>query len=98
MMVMRRSRSFSTPRAAMIAVVVQPNPISMGMKERPDKPILRSSLSVMKAARDIYPESSRMDMNRKISRIWGKNTNTPPTPAMMPSITREYTHWGNTRI
>ena len=51
MMVMRRSRSFSTPRAAMMAVVVQPKPISMGMNERPDRPKRRSSRSVMNAAR-----------------------------------------------
>ena len=50
-MVMRRSRSFSTPRAAMTAVVVQPKPISMGMKERPESPKRRKSRSVMKAAR-----------------------------------------------
>ena len=49
--VIRRSRSFSTPRAAMIAVVVQPKPISIGMNERPDSPNLRSSRSVMNAAR-----------------------------------------------
>ena len=50
---MRRSRSFSTPRAAMTAVVVQPKPISMGINERPESPSLRSARSVMKAARDI---------------------------------------------
>ena len=35
-----------------------------------------------------------MDMNRKISRIWGRNTSTPPTPAITPLCTSERTHSG----
>ena len=33
-------------------------------------------------------------MNRKISRICGRNTSTPPTPAITPSPTSEVTHSG----
>ena len=33
-------------------------------------------------------------MNRKISRICGRNTITPPTPAITPSSTSEVTHSG----
>ena len=40
-------------RAAMIAVVVQPKPISIGMNELPDRPNLRSRRSVINAARAI---------------------------------------------
>ena len=63
-MVMRRSFSFSMVRAPMMAGTVQPKPMSMGMKALPDRPKRRSTRSMIKAARAMYPESSRKDKNR----------------------------------
>ena len=51
MMVMRRSCSEGMVRVAMMAGTEQPNPMSMGTKLRPDRPSLRSSLSITKATR-----------------------------------------------
>ncbi len=50
-MVILRSRSLARVRVAMMAGTEQPKPISIGTKERPDRPILRSSLSITKATR-----------------------------------------------
>ena len=52
-MVIFRSRSEDTVRVAMIAGTEQPKPISSGTMLRPDRPILRSSLSITKATRAI---------------------------------------------
>ena len=51
--VIRRSRSFSSVRAAMMPGTEQPKPISIGTNERPERPVLCSSLSMIKAARAI---------------------------------------------
>lgn len=69
MMVIRRSRSFSSVRAAITPGTEQPKPMSMGTKERPDKPVRWSSLSIMKAARAIYRLSSRIERKKNSSRI-----------------------------
>ena len=53
MMVMRRSRSFSMVREAMTPGTPQPEPMSMGMKDLPDRPNLRKIRSMMKATRAI---------------------------------------------
>ena len=50
-MVILRSRSDGSVRLAMTAGTVQPKPTSMGTMERPDRPILRSSLSMTNATR-----------------------------------------------
>ena len=52
-MVIRLSRSFSMVREAMIPGMPQPVPISMGMKDLPERPNLRKSLSRMNAIRAI---------------------------------------------
>ena len=52
-MVILRSRSLDRVRVAMMAGTLQPKPISMGTKLRPERPILRSSLSITKATRAI---------------------------------------------
>ena len=49
MMVIFRSRSLERVRVAMMAGTEQPKPMSMGTKERPERPIFRSSLSITKA-------------------------------------------------
>ena len=50
-MVIFRSRSLESVRVAMMAGTLHPNPMSMGTKLRPERPILRSSLSITKATR-----------------------------------------------
>ena len=52
-MVILRSRSLERVREAMIAGTLHPKPMTMGTKERPDRPIFRSSLSMTKATRAI---------------------------------------------
>ena len=51
--VMRRSLSLGSVRVDMTAGTVQPKPISIGTMLRPDRPILRRSLSMKKATRAI---------------------------------------------
>ena len=53
MIVMRRSRSFSMVREAMMPGTPQPEPISMGMKLLPLRPNLRNTRSRTKAIRAI---------------------------------------------
>ena len=50
-MVIFRSRSLVRVRVAITAGTVQPKPMSMGTMLLPDRPILRSSLSMTKATR-----------------------------------------------
>ena len=52
-MVIRRSRSLERVRVAMMAGTLHPKPMSMGTKLRPERPILRKSLSITKATRAI---------------------------------------------
>ena len=52
-MVTFRSRSLERVRVAMMAGTLHPKPMSMGTKERPERPIFRSSLSMTKATRAI---------------------------------------------
>jgi len=66
----RLSFSFSIVLASMMAGTEHPNPISIGMNALPDNPKWRSSLSMMKAALAIYPESSRKERNKNSSAIW----------------------------
>ena len=53
MMVMRRSRSFSMVLEAIMPGIPQPVPISMGMKDFPDRPNFRKTRSRTKAIRAI---------------------------------------------
>ena len=48
---MRRSRSLARVLVAITAGTEQPKPMSMGTKLLPERPILRSSLSITKATR-----------------------------------------------
>ena len=51
MIVMRRSRSFSIVREAMMPGMPQPVPMSIGIKDLPESPNLRKILSRTKAIR-----------------------------------------------
>ena len=51
MIVMRRSRSFSIVRLAMMPGTPQPEAMSMGMKLLPERPKRRKTRSMMKATR-----------------------------------------------
>ena len=62
--VIRRLFGLSIVRVANIAGTLQPNPMIIGMKDLPCSPILCISLSMMNAARAIYPESSNNDMKK----------------------------------
>ena len=53
MMVIRRSRSFSMVRDAMIPGMPQPVPMSIGMNDLPERPNLRKILSSTNAIRAI---------------------------------------------
>ena len=50
-MVIFRSRSDASVRVAMMAGTEQPNPISIGTKLRPERPMRRSGLSITNATR-----------------------------------------------
>ena len=52
-MVIMRLFLLSIARVAMMAGTLQPNPMTIGMKDLPWRPILCISLSTMKAARDM---------------------------------------------
>ena len=62
--VIMRLLRLSMVRVAMMAGTLQPNPMSIGMNDLPCSPILCMSLSMMNAARAIYPESSISEMKR----------------------------------
>ena len=80
------SASFSIVRVPITAGTPHPVPIKIGMNDLPDKPNLRNNLSIMKAILAIYPESSRIAKNKKISAICGTKPNTVPTPPIIPSL------------
>ena len=88
-MVILRSLSEGRVLVDIIAGTEHPKPISMGTKLRPDKPILRTSLSIIKAILAIYPLSSRLDRKKKSITMVGRKDSTLPTPANIPLITRE---------
>ena len=87
-MVIFRSRSLVRVRVAITAGTVHPNPINIGTMLRPDKPILRNSLSITNATRAIYPLSSIRDKKKNRVTIMGRKLSTLPTPVKIPSITR----------
>ena len=87
-MVICRSRLLDRVLVDMMAGTEQPKPMSMGTKLLPDRPIFRKSLSMTKATRAIYPESSRMDRKKNRVTTMGKKLSTLPTPANTPSMIR----------
>ena len=91
MMVIRRSRREGRVLVDMTAGTEQPKPMSMGTMLLPDKPIFRSSLSITKATRAMYPPSSRMERKKKSTIMIGIKLNTLPTPVKIPSTRRDFT-------
>ena len=59
------SRSCSMVRDAIIPGTPQPVATSIGIKDLPERPSLRKILSIIKAMRDIYPQSSSKDKRVK---------------------------------
>ena len=92
MMVIRRSRSFSMVLEAITPGTPHPVPISIGMKDLPDRPNLRKIRSMMNATRAMYPQSSRIARKKNSVNICGTNPRTAPTPAMIPSRIRLCSH------
>ena len=86
--VIRRSLSFSTVRDPITPGTPQPVPISIGIKDFPERPNLRKTRSMMKATLAIYPHPSKKARKRKKVSICGKKPSTAPRPATIPSITR----------
>ena len=72
--------------AAVVVAVVGGGNVAMG------KPIFRSSLSMTKATRAIYPLSSSNDRKKNKSTIMGKKDSTLPTPAQTPSTNSDCSH------
>jgi hypothetical protein len=71
--VMKRSRFDSRARVAIIAGTEHPNPTSIGTKLFPGSPIHLINLSITKAARAIYPESSKIERHRNMNPTGGRN-------------------------
>ena len=92
MIVIRRSRSFSIVRDAMIPGTPQPVPISIGINDLPERPNLRNIRSSTKAMRDIYPHASRKARKIKSTSICGTNPSTAPRPATIPSRISPLSH------
>ena len=90
--VIRRSRSFSIVRDAMIPGIPHPVPINIGMKDLPERPNLRKIRSSTKAIRAMYPHASRNARSRKSTSICGTNPRTAPTPATIPSRIKPDSH------
>ena len=74
--VRKRSRFESSVRVAIMAGTEQPNPTSIGTKDFPGRPIQRMKRSMTNAARDIYPESSRMERQRNMKATGGRKVPT----------------------
>ena len=83
--VVKRSRSPSMVRAAIIPGIAQAKLESNGIKALPLSPTLAISVSIKKAARAIYPDASSARMNANKIIICGRNTITAPTPSIIPS-------------
>ena len=87
-MVVFLSRSDSIERVAIIAGTLHPKPRISGTKDFPCSPKRLITPSMINAARAIYPLSSRSASAKNINSMFGKNTTTPPTPPIIPSVKR----------
>ena len=88
-MVIRRSFSLSIVRVAIIPGTPQPEEIRNGINDFPESPNLRKMRSMMKATRAMYPQSSRIERNRKTIAICGTKPIGAASPPMIPSTTKD---------
>ncbi len=75
---------------AITAGTVQPNPRSIGIKALPDRPILFMIPFITYATLAIYPLSSKNARDKNKIAMFGKKVNMVPTPAIIPSIIRDF--------
>ena len=71
-------------RLAMMPGIEQPEPMSIGINDLPERPNLRKMRSMMNATRAMYPTSSSSASMKKSTSICGTNPITAPTPPTMP--------------
>lgn len=79
----------STVLAAITAGTLHPDPIIIGINAFPDSPSPLKILSVITAARAMYPLPSRSAKIKYNTVTCGKNASTAPTPFIIPSQIRE---------
>ena len=87
-MVILRSLSFSMVREAITPGTPHPLPISIGMKDFPERPNLRKIRSMINATRAMYPQDSKNARKMNSTNICGTKPSTAPTPATTPSTIR----------
>ncbi len=85
-----RWRESGSVRVAASAGRLQPNPMTIGKKARPSRCMQRIALSITKAARARYPESSSNDRQMNMMPIGGMNVPIVTMPSMSPSTTSEW--------
>ena len=83
-----RSRGDAIERADMIPGTAHAYDESRATKQRPCRPASPMTRSTTKAARAMYPTSSRKWISAKRITSWGTKISTAPTPAMIPSTAR----------
>ena len=92
MIVISRSRGASSVRAPITEGTLQPKPTISGTKDFPGRPNACIRRSITKAARAIYPESSRKERNRYIMPICGTSGSTvlipPPSPCARNTVSQ----------
>ena len=88
------TRSFSSDsvRVFIMAGTLHPNPMIMGMNDRPDSPNRLKILSSTNAMRAIYPVSSRTENHINNISICGRKPSTANSPPSTPSATNPDSH------
>ena len=87
-MVIKRSFQLPIVRVAIIAGIAQAVPEINGITLLPLIPNLRIILSIKNTTLLIYPDSSRIEINRNKIAICGIKITTPPTPGITPSVSK----------
>ena len=91
-MVILRSRSSSIVRLAITPGTPQPVATKRGIKLLPERPNFLKIRSIIKAIRDIYPQSSKIASKKKRISICGTKPNTAPTPPIIPLVISSINH------
>ena len=87
-MVIKRSFQEPIERVLMMAGTAHATPEINGTTDLPFSPKRRINLSMMNITLDIYPVSSNKEMNKNRKAICGMKINTPPIPAIKPSVNK----------